>query len=221
MKNNITELVFILDRSGSMAGLEADTIGGFNSMIEKQKKLDGKAYVSTVIFDNVSEVVHDRVDVDKVEPMTENDYFVRGCTALLDAVGGAIHHIGNVHKYARAEDVPEKTVFIITTDGMENASRNYSSSRVKEMIRRQEEKYGWEFIFVAANIDAVETAERIGIRRERAANYSHTERGTRRLYEAVDAMVCCCRDKSITDEDKEECFSELLGGLNEDAENKA
>ena len=220
IKNNLTELVFILDRSGSMAGLEADTIGGFNSMIEKQKKLDGKVYVSTVLFDNVSEVIHDRVDIRKVEPLSENEYFVRGCTALLDAVGGAIHHIGNVHKYARPEDVPEKTMFIITTDGMENASHNYSSEKVKSMIRRQEERYGWEFIFVAANIDAVETAERIGIRRERAANYSHTKKGTRRLYETVDAMVSCCRDDSITVEEREECFFEFLGGLNEEAENE-
>lgn len=220
IKNNLTELVFIIDRSGSMAGLEADTIGGFNSMIDKQKRIDGRAYVSTVLFDNVSEVIHDRADIEKVEPLSEKEYYVRGCTALFDAVGGAIHHIGNVHKYARPEDVPEKTMFIITTDGMENASHNYSSSRVKEMIRRQKERYGWEFIFVAANIDAVETAQRIGIRRERAANYSHTEKGMRRLYETVDAIVSCCRDDSITVEDREDCFSELLGGLNEEAENE-
>ena len=194
-KNGITELVFILDRSGSMSGLEADTIGGFNSMIEKQKKLDGKVYVSTVLFDNVSEVLHDRVDIQKIEPMNENQYFVRGCTALLDAIGGAIHHIGNIHKYARPEDVPEHTMFVITTDGMENASHIYSSEKVKKMIRHEEEKYGWEFIFVAANIDAVETAESIGIRRERAANYKHTGEGTLNLYEAVGgavtAMRCC------------------------------
>ena len=215
LRNNITELVFILDRSGSMSGLEADTIGGFNSMIEKQKKLDGKAYVSTVLFDNVSEVIHDRVDIEKVEPMTERDYYVRGCTALLDAVGGAIHHIGNVHKYARPEDVPEKTMFIITTDGMENASRNYSSDRVKEMIRRQEEKYGWEFIFVAANIDAVETAERIGIRSERAANYSHTKGGTKRLYDAVDCY-CASYRSAAPDEDMEDAFFAAFDGLDDE-----
>ena len=177
----ITELVFILDRSGSMSGMEKDTIGGFNSMIEKQKKEEGKVYVSTVLFSNTSKVLHDRVDIKDIELMTEKDYQVSGCTALLDAIGGAIHHIGNVHKYARKEDVPEKTVFLITTDGMENASREYSSIRIKEMIKRQEEKYGWEFFFVAANIDAVETAENIGIRRERACNYD-VEAGTRVMY---------------------------------------
>ena len=179
--NGITELVFILDRSGSMSGMEKDTIGGFNSMIEKQKQEEGTVYVSTVLFSNTSKVIHDRVDIKDIKLMTEEDYQVNGCTALLDAIGGAIHHIGNVHKYARKEDVPEKTVFLITTDGMENASREYSSVRVKEMIKRQEEKYGWEFFFVAANIDAVETAENIGIRRERAANYD-VEEGTRVMY---------------------------------------
>lgn len=197
-RSGITELVFILDRSGSMAGLERDTIGGFNSTIEKQRKQDGKVYVSTVLFDNVSEVIHDRVDISDIKPMTDVDYEVRGCTALLDAVGGAIHHIGNVHKYARPEDVPEHTVFIITTDGMENASHNYSRSRVREMIKRQTEKYGWEFIFLAANIDAVETAESIGIRRERAANYRQTKEGVGRSYhamsEAIMSVRCGCAD---------------------------
>lgn len=185
---NITELVFILDRSGSMSGMERDTIGGFNSMIEKQKKEEGTVYVSTVLFSNASKVIHDRVDIKKIEPMTEKDYQVNGCTALLDAIGSAIHHIGNVHKYARKEDVPSKTIFLITTDGMENASREYSSQRVKEMIKRQEEKYGWEFFFVAANIDAVETAEHIGIRRERAANYS-AEEGTEVMYCAMSKNI--------------------------------
>lgn len=171
IKNGVTELVFILDKSGSMAGMENDTIGGFNSMIEKQKGEDGQVLVSTVMFSNASEVIHDRVSLDEIKPLTRNDYVTGGMTALLDAIGGAIHHIGNIHKYARNEDVPEHTIFIITTDGMENASRNYSSDKIKAMIKRQEEKYGWEFLFVAANIDAVETAERIGIRKERAANY--------------------------------------------------
>ena len=197
-KNNVTELVFILDRSGSMAGFEADTIGGFNSTIEKQKKQDGKVYVSTVLFDNVSEVIHDRVDISKIKPMTDADYEVRGSTALLDAVGGAIHHIGNVHKYARPEDVPEHTVFIITTDGMENASHNYSRSRVREMIKRQTEKYGWEFIFLAANIDAEETAEDIGIRRARAVNYTQDREGVEATYAVMcDAITSVRRCKGL------------------------
>jgi uncharacterized protein YegL len=211
MKNNITELVFILDRSGSMAGFEADTIGGFNATIEKQKKQDGKVYVSTVLFDNESKVIHDRVDISEIKPMTCEEYQVGGCTALLDAIGGAIHHIGNVHKYARAEDVPEHTIFIITTDGMENASYRYSSREIKEKIQRQTEKYGWEFIFLAANIDAVETAERIGIRRERAANYRQTKKGVEKSYfamsEAITAVRACCAEqidleKYLDEEDK-------------------
>ena len=194
MKNNVTELVFILDKSGSMSGLEADTIGGFNSMIAKQKKLDGKVIVSTVLFDDEIEVLHDRVDIQGIKPMTDEEYTIGGCTALLDAIGGAIHHIGNIHKYARPEDVPEHTMFIITTDGQENASHNYTSDRVKKMIRRQEECYGWEFLFVAANIDAVETAKSIGIRRERAANYNYSKKGTRNLYDAVDCAVTSMRN---------------------------
>lgn len=181
MKNNATELVFILDKSGSMAGMEKDTIGGFNAMIEKQRAQEGKTYVSTILFSNCSEVLHDRKTLEEISPLTEKDYQVGGCTALLDAIGGAIKHIGNIHKYARKEDVPTHTIFIITTDGMENASRMYSSKEIKELIRAQEEKYGWEFLFVAANIDAVETAENIGIRPERAANYN-VEKGTRVLF---------------------------------------
>ena len=193
MKNNITELVFILDRSGSMSGFEADTIGGFNATIEKQKAQEGKVYVSTVLFDHVSEVIHDRMDISKIKPMTRKDYEVRGSTALLDAIGGAIHHIGNVHKYARPEDVPEHTIFIITTDGMENASRRYSAREIKEKIKRQTEKYGWEFIFLAANIDAVETADNLGIRRDRAANYRHTNRGVERSYYAMSEAISTVR----------------------------
>ena len=195
MKKNLTELVFILDRSGSMAGLEPDTIGGFNAMIEKQKREQGEAIVSTVIFDNVSEVIHDRVPLEKIKPLTERDYYVRGCTALLDAVGGAIHHIGNVHKYAREEDRPEKTLFVITTDGMENASRKYSYSRLKEMIERQKEKYGWEFLFLGANIDAAKEAARFGITADRAANYHADSVGTGVIYESVSeaiTQVRCC-----------------------------
>ncbi|MBR4933634.1 MAG: VWA domain-containing protein, partial [Clostridia bacterium] len=187
--NGITELVFILDRSGSMAGLEGDTIGGFNTLIEKQKKQDGECYVSTVLFDNESEVLHDRVRLADIPKMTENDYTVRGCTALIDAIGGAIHHIGNVHKYARREDVPEHTMFVITTDGMENASRHYTAKRVKAMIERQKEKHGWEFLFIGANIDAVETASRYGIAQDRAVNYNADSVGTRVLYDTVSDAV--------------------------------
>ena len=189
MKNNITELVFILDRSGSMSGLESDTIGGFNAMIEKQKKEDGECYISTVLFDNVSEVLHDRVKLSDIKPMTDKEYTVRGCTALIDALGGAIHHIGNIHKYARPEDVPEHTMFVITTDGMENASQRYTSDQVKRMIERQKEKYGWEFLFIGANIDAVETAQRYGISSDRAVNYNADSEGTGILYESVACAV--------------------------------
>jgi uncharacterized protein YegL len=162
-KNNLTEIVFILDRSGSMAGLEADTIGGFNGLIQKQKSEDGEAIISTVLFDDKSEVLYDRVPLDSIPAMTEKDYYVRGCTALLDAVGSAIHHIGIVHKYARPEDRPAKTLFIITTDGMENSSKRYTYEQVKSMIERQKEKYGWEFLFLGANIDAISVANRFGI----------------------------------------------------------
>ena len=194
MKNNVTELVFIIDRSGSMAGFESDTVGGFNSTIQKQKEKEGKVYVPTVLFDNRSEVLHDRVEISKIKPMTQNDYRVGGCTALLDAIGGAIHHIGNIHKYSRKEDVPEHTVFVITTDGMENASSVYSSSKIKGMIERQRKKYGWEFIFLAANIDAVETAENMGIRRDRAANYSQTKKGVGRNYYAMNEAISAVRE---------------------------
>ena len=193
MKKNLTELVFILDRSGSMAGLEQDTIGGFNAMIEKQKREAGEAYVSTVLFDSACEVIHDRVNLGSVPKLTEKEYYVRGCTALLDAVGGAIHHIGNVHKYAREEDRPEKTLFVITTDGMENASRRYSYEKVREMIKRQKEKYGWEFLFLGANIDAAREAARFGITQDRAANYHADAMGTAVIYEAMGEAVCNVR----------------------------
>lgn len=193
MKKNLTELVFILDRSGSMAGLEKDTIGGFNSMIERQRATEGEVIISTVLFDNTCEVIHDRVDIRKIEPMTEKQYFVRGCTALLDAVGGAIHHIGNVHKYARDEDRPEHTMFVITTDGMENASRHYGSDRVKQMIERQKSKYGWEFLFLGANIDAVETAGNFGIDADRAVNYHSDSEGTALNYEVLSEAICSVR----------------------------
>ncbi len=193
MRKNLTEIVFILDRSGSMSGLEGDTIGGFNSMIEKQKNAEGEALISTVLFDNISEVIHDRVSVQNIKPMTREDYTVRGCTALLDAIGGAIHHIGNVHKYARAEDVPEHTMFVITTDGMENASHRYSSEQVKKMIERQKEKYGWEFLFLGANIDAVETARHFGISEDRAVNYHSDSEGTQLNYEVLSEAIYSVR----------------------------
>ena len=193
MKNNITELVFILDRSGSMSGLESDTIGGFNSLIEKQKQQDGECFVSTILFDNDSEVLHDRVRLTDVKPMTDRDYTVRGCTALLDAIGGAIRHIAHIHKYARPEDVQEHTVFVITTDGMENASRRYDADRVKRMIEHEKEKYGWEFLFLAANIDAVTTARRFGIGADRAVNYHADRRGTGIIYDTVAEAVCNVR----------------------------
>ena len=197
----MTELVFILDRSGSMAGLEKDTIGGFNSLIEKQRKEPGTAAVSTVLFDNESEVIHDRLPLENIPPMTDKEYYVRGCTALLDAVGGAIHHIGNVHKYARREDVPDKTLFVITTDGMENASRRYDYERVRKMIQRQKERYGWEFIFLGANIDAAAEAKRFGIAPERAANYHCDEAGTALNYEVISDVVCAVRMGVDIDED--------------------
>ncbi len=201
MKNNTTELVFILDRSGSMSGLESDTIGGFNAMIEQQKKVEGEVYVSTVLFDNVSEVIHDRVKLSDIKKMTDKDYTVRGCTALIDAIGGAIHHIGNIHKYARKEDVPAHTMFIITTDGMENASHRYSSDQVKKMIERQKEKYGWEFLFIGANIDAVETAASFGIERNRAVNYHADREGTKVLYENLSAPISAMRQNCQLSDD--------------------
>lgn len=202
MPNMDTELVFIIDRSGSMSGFEGDTIGGFNSMIEQQRQEgEGMVYVSTVLFDNYSQVLHDRVPLSEIKPMTKEEYSVRGCTALLDAIGGAIQHIGNIHKYARPSDVPAHTIFVITTDGMENASRKYSSAKVKEMIKRQTEKYGWEFIFVAANIDAIETADNIGIRRERAANYRQTKAGYADCYEAMSNFVTMKRCSAYLAED--------------------
>lgn len=188
LNNNITEIVFILDRSGSMSGLEKDTIGGFNAMIEKQKKQDGKAYVSTVLFDHESVVLHDRLPLEQIKPMTEDDYTVRGCTALLDAIGGAVKHIGNIHRYARPEGVPEHTMFVITTDGLENASRKYNSRDIKRLIESKKEE-GWEFLFIGANIDAIETANTYGIDSDRAVNYNADSQGTGVVFEAVSETV--------------------------------
>ncbi len=188
MKKELTELVFILDRSGSMAGLETDTIGGFNAMLAKQRKEPGDAFVSTVLFDNETEVIHDRVPLDQVEDLTQEQYYVRGCTALLDAVGGAIRHIGNVHRYARKEDVPEKTLIIITTDGMENASRRYTYPQVRKMIQ-EKQKHGWEFLFLGANIDAAAEASRFGIGQDRAANYCCDAKGTALNYTVISEAI--------------------------------
>lgn len=214
MRKGLTEVVFILDRSGSMSGLEADTIGGFNSMIAKQKKEEGEAYISTVLFDDQTEVLYDRVPVSKVEPMNDKQYYVRGCTALLDALGNAIHHIGNVHKYAREEDRPEKTLFIITTDGMENSSHQYSYDKVKKMVEKQKKKYGWEFLFLGANIDAIEVAGKFGIAANRAINYECDRKGTQLNYEVLSRTVsafraCDCDDEEEMDMLMEECCAPI------------
>lgn len=191
--NNITELVFILDRSGSMGGLESDTIGGFNAMLEKQRRQDGTAYVSTVLFDHETEVLHDRLPIDRVAALTDKDYTVRGCTALLDAIGGAVKHIGNIHKYARREDVPQNTMFVIITDGMENASKRYSGKEIKKLIEKQKKKYGWEFLFIGANIDAIAAARSYGISEDKAVNYHADSTGTAVVYEAMSAAVSSVR----------------------------
>ncbi len=206
MKKGLTEVVFILDRSGSMSGLEADTIGGFNSMLKRQRQGEGTVFISTVLFDDKVEVLHDRVDIAKVENMNDKQYYVRGCTALLDALGGAIHHIGNVHKYARDEDRPEKTLFVITTDGMENASKRYSYDKVKKMVEKQKRKYGWEFLFLGANIDAIGEAKRFGIDEDRALNFNCDSEGTILNYEVLSETVTMCR-KARSRKEMAECMS--------------
>ena len=190
--SNITELVFILDKSGSMQGLEKDTIGGFNSFIEKQKKEEGTTLLTTILFSNSHEILHDRLDIKEVKPLTEKDYWTSGCTALLDTVGYAITHIMKIHKYIREEDKPEHTIFVITTDGMENASREYSYSQIKELINKRQEEDKWQFIFLADNMDAAEHAERMGIDRRYAANYN-TREDTRAMYDVVSKRVMCCK----------------------------
>ena len=196
MNNNLTEIVFILDRSGSMAGLEDDTVGGFNAFVEKQKKTEGEAVLSAVLFSNDSEVIYDRVDIQKIEPMTDAQYRVGGCTALLDAIGGAVHHIKNVHKYAREEDRPAKTVFVITTDGMENASRTYSYEEVQRMVKHEQERHGWEFLFLGANMDAIAAARSFGIREDRAVRYKRDPAGTALNYNVVGGVVSSIRRRN-------------------------
>ena len=217
MKKNLTEMVFILDKSGSMSGLEDDTIGGFNSMIQRQKEAEGEAMVSTVLFSDDSTVIHDRVDVKKIPPLTRREYFVGGCTALIDAIGGAIHHIVNVHKYAREEDVPEHTIFVITTDGMENASHRYTSDQVKAMVQRQKDKHGWEFLFLGANIDAVETASHFGIGKDRAVTFLNDSVGQEINYESVSEAVLQVRSCAPLRSDwkqriEEDCINRSKGG---------
>ena len=214
MRKNLTEVVFIIDKSGSMHGLEKDTIGGFNSMLDKQRRESGEALISTVLFSDESDVIRDRADISTVKDMTMADYCAGGCTALLDAVGGAVHHIGNVHKYARDEDVPERTIFVIITDGMENASRVYSAEKVRGMIERQKQKYGWEFFFLGADLSAIETAHRCGIGRDRTVFYQSNPRGTRLNYEVMgDAVSCVRRGERVKEEWKER--------IEEDTKNKA
>ena len=189
MKKDLVEMVFILDRSGSMAGLEKDTIGGFNSMINKQKKIPGEALVSTVLFDDAYEVLHNRKSIKEVPSLTHEEYFVRGSTALLDAIGRSLKKMISVYRKLKDEEKPEKTIFVITTDGMENASREFTSTQIKQMIEKQKEKYQWEFIFLGANIDAVRTARDFGIRKDRVANYHSDEQGTALNYEAISDAI--------------------------------
>lgn len=205
-ENKDTELVFIIDKSGSMAGFESDTVGGFNATVEGQRTGEGRVYVSTVLFDTESRVLHDRVDIGNVKPMTKEDFRVGGCTALYDAVGDAIKHIASIHKYARPEDVPSKTVFVITTDGLENASYKYNCRQIKKMITERTEEYGWEFMFLAANIDAAEAAQDIGIRRERAANYSQTSDGYNVCYRVMSQAISAVREERAQNMELENLF---------------
>ena len=201
MKDNLTEIVFILDRSGSMGGLETDTIGGFNAMLERQKKAEGEALLSTLLFSNETEVLHDRADIRQVEPLSLQDYRVGGSTALLDAIGGAIRHIGNLHRETRPEERPAHTLFVITTDGQENASRRYGYAELKRLIERQKERYGWEFLFLGANMDAVAAASRFGIDADRAVRYHCDSAGIALNYEAIGEAILTLREKSTLDRD--------------------
>lgn len=199
MKKNLTELVFVIDQSGSMWDMRADTVGGINSVLKEQQGKEGEVLVSTVLFNQSSSVIHDRVPIDEVRYMTEDDYCPSGCTALIDALGGAIHHIAMIHKYARPEDVPEKTLFIITTDGLENASHHYTASEVREMVKHEQEKYGWEFVYLAANIDAASTAETYGIDRSRAVDYHNDRRGNQMKFCAASNAIRMTREHRSLD----------------------
>jgi uncharacterized protein YegL len=211
MKKCITELVFILDRSGSMAGLESDTTGGFNAMLEKQRNAPGDAVVTTVLFDDMFELLHDRIDIRAVKPITEREYFVRGSTALLDAIGLTISKIANVQKQTAEEHRADKVLFVITTDGMENASREYTYEKVRDMVRHQKVKYGWEFIFLGANIDAIATAASFGISADRAANFVSDSKGINLNYKAVSEAVSSFRSsRSISDDWKKEIDSDYV-----------
>ena len=218
MKKGLTEIVFILDRSGSMSGLESDTIGGYNSMLKKQKGEDGEAIISTVLFDDQVEILHDRKNITQVRPITDKDYYVRGCTALLDAVGGAIKHIGKVQKEA-GDDRPEKTLFIITTDGMENASRKYTYDKVKKMVEKKKEKHHWEFIFMGANIDAISIAGRFGVAANRAVRFENDGMGAELNYEVMSKLVSLARSagsaEAVEEMMDEEC---VLDEIREDYE---
>lgn len=223
-KEKVTEIVFIIDRSGSMSGLEQDTIGGYNSFLKKQREVEGKALISTVLFDHEMLVLHDRVKMDEVPLLTEKDYEPRGCTALLDAVGGAIHHIGNVHKYARREDVPAKTIFVIITDGHENASNHYTYQKVQQMIERQKGKYGWEFVFLGANMDAAKEAERFGISRSRAMSYKNDSVGVGLNYSVLSEAVCSLRsmvtNEMSEDEEADVAFAKMSKRIAEDVQKR-
>lgn len=186
---NRTELVFILDRSGSMSGLEADTIGGFNSMLARQKEEPGEVTVTTVLFDDRYELLHDRMDLRAVAPITNREYYVRGCTALLDAMGRTIQKIANVQRRSAPEHRADKVLFVITTDGMENASREYNYNQIRTMVEGQKAEFGWDFLFLGANIDAIATARRFGIREDRAVNYHADGQGTRLLYRTVGEVI--------------------------------
>ena len=197
MNANLTELVFILDRSGSMGGLESDTIGGFNAMLQKQQAEPGECRITTVLFDDRYEVLHDRIDIKAVSAITEKEYFVRGSTALLDAIGKTINKIGGVQKNTAEEYRAGKVLFVITTDGLENASREFSYDVIKSMIEEKKTKYSWEFVFLGANIDAVDVANRFGIAKNRAQNYHNDKRGIELNYEALSQTVSSYRSSPV------------------------